>query len=237
MDLYTITDLSKIWIDTFFYEYEARAVQPGMTATFTLPYYPGKELTGKVAYVYPTVETDSRTVKVRFDFENPGLTLKPGMYADVFLAVAAGTGVVVPDSAVMDTGTRQIVYVDAGGGRFEPRAVQVGIRNSGRAQILTGLRAGESVVVQCNFLLDSESRLRAAIAGAVQAQTPQGAAAPPAAGPSSNSAGDGNGKILFYRNPMNAAVTSPVPLKDEMGLDYVPVYEGEATSPAGGAPK
>jgi RND family efflux transporter MFP subunit len=178
MELYTVTDLSRIWIDAFFYEYEARAIRLGQKAVFTMPYYPGRELSGKVAYIDPTLNAENRTLKVRFDFENAGLSLKPGMYASVDLAVEYPEGVVVPDSAVMDTGVRRIVFVDPGDGTFVPREVTVGVRGGGDVQVLSGVAAGERVVVAGNFLLDSESRLRAAIAGAAPADA--GDAAKPA---------------------------------------------------------
>ena len=166
MELFTVTDLSKVWIEADFYEYEARLVKLGMTAVFTLPYDPGKELSGKVAYVYPLLNAQSRTLRVRFDFANKDLALKPGMFVNADLQLESKEGVVIPDSAVMDTGTRKVVYVDAGEGRFTPRLVTVGVRHGGQAQILAGIAKGERVVVKGNFLLDSESRIRAAIPAA-----------------------------------------------------------------------
>jgi RND family efflux transporter MFP subunit len=163
MELFTVTDLSKIWIEADFYEYEARFLTLGMKAIFTMPYYPGKELTGRVAYIYPYVNTQTRTLKVRFDFENKDLSLKPGMFVNVDLLLESKDGVVIPDSAVMDTGVRQVVYVDLSDGRFAPRQVKVGVRHGGKAQILSGVQAGERVVIKGNFLLDSESRIRAVI--------------------------------------------------------------------------
>jgi len=165
MDLFTITDLSHVWIDADFYEYEASVLRLGQEASLTLAYDPAVHLTGRVAYIYPTLNPDTRTVKVRFDFANPRLTLKPGMFANVELSTGGAKGVVIPDSAVIDTGERQIVFVSLGGGRFEPRRVRLGIRSDGKALVLAGVAAGEQVVVKANFLLDSESQLRAALAG------------------------------------------------------------------------
>ncbi len=165
MELFTVTDLSRIWIDADLYEYEARAVRPGQPATLASAYDPALRLKGRVAYVYPTLSPESRTLKVRFEFPNPGLRLKPQMYADVFLDLESATGVVIPDSALIDTGVRQIAFVDIGGGSLEPREVKVGIRGDGKAQVLSGVREGERVAVRANFLLDSESRLKAALAG------------------------------------------------------------------------
>lgn len=161
--LFTVTDLSRVWVEGDVYEYEVRLVRPGQTARVTLAYDPSKVYTGRIAYIYPYLDQDTRTLRVRFEFDNPGLALKPGMYVDVELAAQAVRGVLVPDESILDTGARQIVYVKTGEGRYEPRQVTVGLRSDGQAQILSGLKAGEAVVDRANFLLDSESRLRAAI--------------------------------------------------------------------------
>jgi multidrug efflux pump subunit AcrA (membrane-fusion protein) len=170
-ELFTVTDLSSVWVEAAFYESEAPAIVIGATATLTLPYDPSLELQGRVAYIYPYLNPDTRTLPVRFDVPNPGLALKPGMYANVELVIDQGEQVTVPDNAVMDTGSRQIVFVAGANGKFTPRLVTVGARSNGRASILTGLAPGEQVVVKANFLLDSESRLRAAIAGATSPKT------------------------------------------------------------------
>jgi RND family efflux transporter MFP subunit len=164
MELFTVTDLSRVWIEADLYEYEAQAVRVGQEATLTLPYDPGVVLRGRVAFVYPYLSPESRTLKVRFDFPNPNLVLKPAMYVDVSLALESSEGIVIPDSAVMDTGVRQVVFVEVSAGTFEPRVVKLGVRGDGRAQVLAGVGDGEKVVVKANFLLDSESRLRAALA-------------------------------------------------------------------------
>ncbi len=191
MELFTVTDLSRIWIDADIYQDEASAVRVGQAATLASPYDPGLRLKGRVAYVYPTLSAESRTLKVRFEFPNPGLRLKPQMYADVFLDLATATGVVIPDSALIDTGLRQIVFVDLGGGSLEPREVKVGIRGDGKAQILSGVKEGERVAVRANFLLDSESRLKAALSG----MTGGGAPPPsPTQPPAQGHAGHGGGQ-------------------------------------------
>jgi multidrug efflux pump subunit AcrA (membrane-fusion protein) len=163
MDLLTVTDLSHVWIDADLYEYEAQAVRVGQTAVLDTEADPGAKMKGRVAYIYPTISPETRTLKVRFDFPNPGLRLKPQMYANVSLDLHTVTGVVIPDSALIETGVRVIAFVDAGGGSFEPREVKVGVRGNGKAQILSGVNAGDNVVVGANFLLDSESKLRAAL--------------------------------------------------------------------------
>ncbi len=165
MDLFTITDLSHVWIDADFYEYEASLLRLGQEARLTLTYDPAVRLSGRIAYIYPTLNPETRTIKVRFDFANPGLKLKPGMFANVELNTGGARGVVIPDSAIIDTGERQVVFVSLGGGRFDPRQVRVGVRSEGQALIVSGVATGEQVVVKANFLLDSESQLRAALAG------------------------------------------------------------------------
>lgn len=165
MELFTITDLSRVWIEADLYEYEARSLRLGERAIVSLPYDPSQRLEGHIAFIYPTLNAETRTLKVRFELPNPDAALKPGMFANVELAVEATDGIVIPDSALMDTGERQVVFVAKGGGLFEPREVKVGVRSSGKAQILSGVSEGDQVVIRANFLLDSESRLRAAIAG------------------------------------------------------------------------
>ncbi|MFY9821300.1 MAG: efflux RND transporter periplasmic adaptor subunit, partial [Thermoanaerobaculia bacterium] len=165
MDLFTLADLSRVWVEADVYPFEASAVRLGQKAVVKLPYGTGAERTGRIAYVYPTLDPQSRTLKVRIELPNPGLALKPGMYVDVAPDQESAEGIVVPDSAVIDTGVRQLVFVEKGGS-FEPRDVRVGSRSDGKAVILSGVAAGERVAVRANFLLDSESRLRAALGGA-----------------------------------------------------------------------
>ncbi len=163
MDLLTITDLSRVWVEADFYEIESRALGVGRPVALSLPYDPAVRFTGRVGFVYPTVDPATRTLRARIELANPSLQLKPGMYLDVTPELETQEGVVVPDSAVLDTGLRQVVFV-ARNGRFEPREVRVGLRGGGEAAILSGVAAGERVAVRANFLLDSESRLRAAVA-------------------------------------------------------------------------
>ncbi|OQX12198.1 MAG: hypothetical protein BWK76_18035 [Desulfobulbaceae bacterium A2] len=162
-ELFTITDLSRVWIEASLYEYEAGQVQTGQQATLTLPHAPGVTMRGRVSYINPFLTPESRTIKVRFEFDNPDTLLKPAMYADVTLDLASVEGIIVPEAAVMDTGVRKLVFVEIEPRTFEPREVQTGVRGHGRVQITSGIRVGEAVVVQANFLLDSESRLRAGI--------------------------------------------------------------------------
>lgn len=163
MELFTVTDLSRVWIEAEIYEYEAPLVRTGQEAVLTLSYEPGVALRGKVAYVFPYLTPETRTLKVRFEFPNADLRLKPAMFADVSLAVEEAEGVVIPDSALIDSGVRKVAFVETAPGTFEPREVKVGVRGGGKAQVLAGVGEGEKVVVKANFLLDSESRLRAAL--------------------------------------------------------------------------
>jgi multidrug efflux pump subunit AcrA (membrane-fusion protein) len=174
MDLFTITDLSRVWIEGDFYEYEARELHLGAEAKLTLPYEGEVRRVGRIAFVSPTLNPDSRTLRVRFEVDNPKLELKPGMFATVELSVDVREGLVIPDSAVIDTGERQVVFVSLGGGMFAPRQVTLGIRSNGKTEVLAGVVNGEQVAVRANFLLDSESQLRAAIAGGA-AKLPTGA--------------------------------------------------------------
>jgi multidrug efflux pump subunit AcrA (membrane-fusion protein) len=170
MELYTVTDLSVVWVDAEVYEYETRDVHVGQEGVLTTTYDPSLRLTGKIAYIYPYLNRESRTLKLRFDFDNKDLRLKPGMYVDVNLMIDYGEGIVIPDSAIIDSGTRQVVFVDKGEGRFEPREVKAGVRSEGKTQVLSGLSAQDRVVIKANFLLDSESRLRALIDAAMAAK-------------------------------------------------------------------
>lgn len=163
MELFTVTDLSRVWIEADIYESEAAAVHVGQECKITFASDPGASMTGRIKYIYPYLNAETRTLRVRFNVPNPELKLKLESYANVEIPVETAEGPIIPDSAIMDTGVRQVVFVNTAEGRFEPRLVKVGIRSDGRAQILTGITPGERVAVKANFLLDSESRLRAAL--------------------------------------------------------------------------
>lgn len=162
MDLLMLTDLSRVWIEAGFYEYEARSLRLGQKVEVSLPYDPGVRITGRVSFINPILDPQSRTLRVRLEFPNPGLALKPGMYVDVTPDLSTREGIVIPDSAVIDTGVRQVVFVEKDGA-FMPREVRVGSRGDGKALVVSGVEAGERVAIRANFLLDSESRLRAAV--------------------------------------------------------------------------
>jgi membrane fusion protein, copper/silver efflux system len=126
---------------------------------------PGLRSTGRVQFIYPGLNTGSRTLQARIELSNPRLELRPGMFGDVTLETGAAEAVVIPTDALVDTGDHRYVFVDRGGGRFEPRLVATGASGGGKVVVLSGVVAGERVVTRASFLLDSESRLRAAVEG------------------------------------------------------------------------
>ncbi len=165
MALLEVVDLTRVWALASIYEYELPFVQAGQAATMTLSYLPGKAFDGKVAFIYPSVDPQTRTVQVRVEFPNPDFELKPDMFADVVLRADLGLRLAVPDSAVLDTGTRSVAFVESDAGVFEPRELKIGLRLEDEYEVLEGLSEGERVVVSGNFLIDSESKLKAALAG------------------------------------------------------------------------
>ncbi|HTM87639.1 MAG TPA: efflux RND transporter periplasmic adaptor subunit [Terriglobales bacterium] len=165
MELYTVANLSTVWVMADIYQYELPYVRVGQRAEVQLSYYPGKTYTGRVSYIYPILDAQTRTAKVRVDLPNPGFKLKPEMFADVQLQVNYGKQLVVPQEAVLDSGERQTVFVAAGDGHFVPRAVKIGPQVEGKDVILSGLQPGEVIVSSGNFLIDSESQLKDAMSG------------------------------------------------------------------------
>lgn len=164
--LYQITDLSSVWVLADVFEQDIALAKPGAKAKVMITAYPDKVFDGNISYVYPTLKAETRTAQVRIELPNPGQLLKPGMFAQVALAVAARSKVVtIPLSAVIDSGTRRIVLVQAREGRFEPREVKLGARSDNYVEVLEGVQDGEQVVVAANFLIDAESNLKAAISG------------------------------------------------------------------------
>ena len=159
-DLYSIADLSSVWVLADIYEYEAADVSVGQTATVTLPYLPGRTFRGQVTYIYPQVDSTTRTLKARIEVANPKFELKPDMYANVELSISYGRQVVVPQEAVMDSGSEQTVFVALDDGYFAPRKVQLGAKVDNKYIVLAGLKPGERIVTSGNFLIDSESKLK-----------------------------------------------------------------------------
>ncbi|HNB07381.1 MAG TPA: efflux RND transporter periplasmic adaptor subunit [Thauera aminoaromatica] len=164
--LYQVADLSSVWVIADVFEQDIGQVRSGALAKVRINAYPDKIFEGKVSYVYPTLNAETRTVPVRVELANPGQLLKPAMFAQVEVPVGGkGQVVTVPNSAVIDSGTRQIVLVAHGEGRFEPRDVKLGGRSENHIEVMDGVKAGEKVVVAANFLIDAESNLKAAVGG------------------------------------------------------------------------
>ena len=164
--LYQVTDLSSVWVVADVAEQDIALVKTGAKASVKINAYPDKVFNGTITYVYPTMKPETRTVSVRVELANPGQLLKPAMYAEVNLTVGGKVPVLtVPDSAVIDSGTRSIALVQLAEGRFEPREVKLGARSDNYIEVKDGVRAGEQVVVAANFLIDAESNLKAAIGG------------------------------------------------------------------------
>lgn len=164
-ELYMIVDHSQVWMYADVYEADIALVRVGLQAVAVAETYPGQAFHGRVAFAGPHLEMETRTLKVRLEFPNPELKLMPGMFTNVEIKIPLGRRLVVPDSAVIDTGVRQLVFVVQSPGNFQPRDVRLGARTSGVVEILSGLKAGEEVVTSANFLIDSESQLRAALGG------------------------------------------------------------------------
>ena len=160
--LYEVADLSTIWISADIYESEVAAVRLNQPASVIFAAYPGKIFLGNVSYIYPSLNTDTRTVRVRVELPNPGLKLKPGMYGNVILQTEAVHTLIVPKEAVLETGLRQLVFLDRGQGRYEPASVKLGRRSQDSVEVLDGLREGDRIVTSANFLLDAESKLASA---------------------------------------------------------------------------
>ena len=158
--LFDVVDLSSVWIVADIYEYELPLIKLGQTARIGLSYFPGKEFSSQVDYVYPALASETRTAKVRFTIPNPEGVLKPQMFTNVEIKINLGNRLIVPSEAVIDTGERQIVYVDKGEGFFEPREVTVGLKADGVVEVTGGIRAGEKVASSANFLIDSEAQLK-----------------------------------------------------------------------------
>lgn len=164
-ELFEIADLSRVWVLADVYEYDVGRVHVGQGAKIAVAAYPGESFAGKVGFLYPVIEPSTRTLRVRVEIDNAGMKLRPGMYADATLRLDAARAVVISAEALIDTGDHQYVFLAREGGRFEPRQVGVGHRFNDKVQISNGLVAGDVVVTTANFLLDSESRLHAAIQG------------------------------------------------------------------------
>lgn len=227
-ELYAIADLSNVWVIADIYEFEAADIKMGQPATVTISSYPGREFNGKITYIYPQVDNTTRTLKVRVELANKGFALKPDMYADVVLDMSYGRRLVVPQEAVMDSGSEQLVYVSLNDGYFEPRKVQLGAKVDNKFIVLGGLNEGERVVTSGNFLVDSESKLKSASGGMGMPGMDHGGGSKPkeqAAPKVDHSQHTGERKILFWYDPMHRAYKSDKPGKaPDCGMDLVPRY-------------
>ena len=164
--LYRIADLSRVWIEGEVYEQDLRSLSTGQQAVATFDAFPGERFTGRVEFIYPTLSAETRSSRVRVAFANPGARLKPGLFATLQLTGASrGDVLTVPRSALLSTGTRTLVFVRLADGRLESRAVQVGAMSNERAEIISGLAEGDTVVASATFLVDAESNLRTALGG------------------------------------------------------------------------
>jgi Cu(I)/Ag(I) efflux system membrane fusion protein len=158
--LYRIADLSEVWVEGEVFEQDLALVREGMPVHIEIAARPGEHLMGRVSFIHPTVDAVSRTNRIRLTVPNPGLELKPGMFATIFLDAVVGRDVIaVPRAAVVVTGTRNIVFVRDSAGMLQPREVVLGARSADQVQVLAGLSEGETIVASANFLVDAESRL------------------------------------------------------------------------------
>jgi Cu(I)/Ag(I) efflux system membrane fusion protein len=162
-NLFKIADLSTVWVLGDIYEYELPFVKKGQEALILLSYFPGETFSGQITYVYPYLNPETRTIRVRVEVKNPELRLKPEMYANLEIHVDYGTKLAIPADAVLDAGVKNIVFVDKGDGYFEPREIKLGAKGEGVYEVLAGIAEGEKVVTSANFLIDSESSLKAAL--------------------------------------------------------------------------
>jgi RND family efflux transporter MFP subunit len=176
MRLYSIADLSTVWVQAQIFQNDLERIKIGAPAMLTVNTYPGRTFTGRVDFVYPQVDMDTRTAKVRVVFSNPGLQLKPGMFVNVTLKVPMGNQLVIPASGVLQSGTRAIAFVSRSDGYIEPREVQLGARVGDDFIVLKGLKVDEQIVTSANFLIDSESQLQAALGSFVPPPPGAGAA-------------------------------------------------------------
>ena len=161
--LFDLVDTATVWVVSDIYEHELALVRTGQKAEITLDSLPGKVFVAAIEYVAPILAGETRTAKIRFSLDNQGGDLKPQMFAKVALKIDLGNRLVVPEDALINTGVRQLVYVDKGEGYFEPREVKVGVKAEGMAEILNGLQAGEKVASAATFLIDSEARLKGVV--------------------------------------------------------------------------
>ena len=225
MKLYRIADLGLVWVQAQIFEQDLPFVRIGQEALVTLSYLPDRKFRGRVTFIYPSVDEKTRTVKVRMEFHNPGYFLKPGMFATVELtAELAAQALLVPDTAILRSGERNTVFVALDEGKFEPRTVTLGPRGeNNQYQILSGLAAGERVVTSGQFMLDSESQLRDAIAKMAPVTPPAPTAAPPSTVPQPATSATNDAATFVCPMPEHVSIAYKHPGKCPLcGMALVP---------------
>lgn len=259
--LYTIADLSTVWVFAQVFQDDLGRVHVGEHASLSVDSYPGRTFYGRVDFIYPDVDVTTRTARVRLVFENPNLTLTPGMFVDVTLQVPLGEHLVIPAGGVLQTGTRQIAFVVRGGGYLEPRDVQLGPEAGDQYLVLGGLKVGDRIVSSANFLIDSESQLQAALGsftppppgagGTAAMQAPQSNLeltsnpSPPRkgsdvfrvklTGPNGQAISGAQVAITFFMPAMPAMGMSAIRTEVNLTDQGNGVYEGSAQLESGGA--
>lgn len=165
--LFNIADLSTVWVEVEVYENEFPNIHIGQQVEIRSQSFPGKPFTGRISFIYPFLDPKTRTVKARVEMPNPGMKLKPDMFVNAIIKIPLVSAIVVPVTAVMDTGKRQVVWMESSPGMFEPRDVQVGQQTDDKIQILSGLKPGDKVAVSGGYLIDSESQLKGSGGGSM----------------------------------------------------------------------
>jgi RND family efflux transporter MFP subunit len=193
--IYTVADLSTVWVLAQVFQNDLGRIRVGTQATLTVDSYPGRSFGGRVDFIYPDIDMTTRTARARVIFPNPKLALTPGMFVNVTIQVALGNQTVIPGSGVLHSGTRNLVFVDRGSGSLEPRDVELGTQAGDEYVVLRGLKPGERIVTSANFLIDSESQLQAAIGGFVPPPPGAGTAA------SMNSPAQATAQVAFSTAP------------------------------------
>lgn len=220
--LYSIADLSTVWVYADVFQNDIGQIKMGDPATVTVDSYPGRTFYGRVDYIWPQVDMNTRTVKVRLVFSNPGLKLTPGMFVNVAMKIPLGRRLAIPASGVFQTGTQNIVFINHGGGYLEPRNVELGPEAGEEFIVLKGLKAGERIVTSANFLIDSESQLQAAIGSFAPPPPGAGAAA-------AMNAPGGRATIDFTTNPSPPHKGNNIFRVKLTGSDGKPVRGAEVT--------
>ena len=223
--LYTIADLSTVWVYANVFQDAVGRLRPGAAAQVSVDAYPGRKFNGHIDQILPQVDQTTRTVRVRLVFSNPGLVLKPGMYVNVAIAIKLGRQMVVPTSAVLQTGSKAIAFIDHGNGSLEPRTIETGPQFDGSVVVLNGLKVGDKVVSSANFLVDSEAQLQAAAGAFAPPST-----APPPTTPTTSAAPAEHVQIDFSTDPSPPAKGANKVRIKLTGTDGKPVQGAQASA-------